>query len=440
MRHHRERIFLTGLVINWIGDDAFDRRAVGALPLNRFLPPELEVAREVVEDVRHLLRARLAGSHRVDLAAARRPAQGEDENIGARLQLGAGDRCDVVLAVGQLLRLSTRGRDDEELLVHAEVHEEIDRLTVFRPHRVVDVVRFVLADQRARRSAGGRRDEEAAVVVGIELRVGLRDEEHLRIVGRDRRVVFLDGVLRQLHRARSVRVRDPHLALVTRSEQRRRLPRVHDLLSVIRQLVVGDREIAAGDSRLRVRLDRHRPQVRLLVVLVVRIHVVFHALARLVVGRFRIGRFEDERGAVRRPADVGHGALVLRELARFAAVDRQQVDLRELVVTSLGDERDGFAVGGPARSVLAVGAARQLRRIASVEARAPDVRDAFAGFPVGVGPGVDDLGAVRRQPRVGQTRNAQQIDDAHRPRRLRLDGCGGSREQEDGHERKAPMN
>ena len=48
-----------------------------------------------------------------------------------------------------LARLAARRRHDEQLLVHAEVREEVDRRAVFRPDRPVDVDRLALADHHA---------------------------------------------------------------------------------------------------------------------------------------------------------------------------------------------------------------------------------------------------------------------------------------------------
>jgi hypothetical protein len=79
---------------------------------------------------------------------------------------------------------------------------------------------------------------------------------------------------------------------------------------------------------------------------------VFVAIARLLVGGLRIGGLEVNRRAVRRPRDVAAAArrradrrLVRRQLARFAAVGRQQIDLRGFVVAAFGDEGDRLAVG-----------------------------------------------------------------------------------------------
>jgi hypothetical protein len=93
-----------------------------------------------------------------------------------------------------------------------------------------------------------------------------------------------------------------------------------------------------------------------------------------------------------------------RQLARFAAVDRQQVDLRELVVAALGGERDCPAIWGPARSGFTVCSPRELYRWSAVNGRAPDVRDPAADLPVGFAAGVDDILARRRQLRVGEPR------------------------------------
>jgi len=88
-----------------------------------------------------------------------------------------------VFAVGELpWRAAGRGHD-EELGVHAKVGEEVNRLTVLRPDRAVDIERLVLADDHARRASGGGGDEQPAVVVGLEACVRSGDEQHAPVVG-----------------------------------------------------------------------------------------------------------------------------------------------------------------------------------------------------------------------------------------------------------------
>ena len=81
-----------------------------------------------------------------------------------------------------------------------------------------------------------------------------------------------------------------------------------DLAAVLGQVVLGDGEVAVRDPRLGLRRDRDLPQMRLLVVLVVRVDVVFDSVPRLFVGGFWFGRREVQRRAVRRPRDVRHRA------------------------------------------------------------------------------------------------------------------------------------
>ena len=109
-----------------------------------------------------------------------------------------------------------------------------------------------------------------------------------------------------------------------------------------------------------------------------------------------------------------------RQRTRLTAVAGEQIDLCELVVAALGDKGDRFPVGRPARAALAFGAAGQLHRIAAGDGCAPDVRDATPGLPIRIGPREEHVLAIRRQLRLAQARNVEQIDEPHRTRRLRV--------------------
>ena len=142
------------------------------------------------------------------------------------------------------------------------------------------------------------------------------------------------------------------------AEQRRRRAVVGNLPAVVRQVVSRHREVAVGDPRLGLRRDaspstgasacssrrRHRRRLE-------------PSLAPFRRRSSRSGAMKYSDDAVGRPGDVRHRAGMRRQLARFAAVGRQQIDLRELVVAALRDERDRLAVGRPARAVLVLGAA-----------------------------------------------------------------------------------
>ena len=314
--------------------------------------------------------------------------------------------------------------------MHAEVGEKHNRLAVRRPERAIDVVLVDLADEHARRAAAGRGKEHTAVVIVLEPRVRAGDEEYLRPVRRHRRVVLLHGVLRHLDGAGTVGIHRPDFAVGARSEQRRRLAVQRNRAAVVRHRVIGDREVAAGQPRFGAGLDVDLPQVRLLEVLVERIDVVFVLVALFFFRRLRIGRREQQRGAVRHPLDVRHLAGVAGQRPGLAAVGGKQINLLELVLAALGDERNRAAVRRPARRAFVLGAVRQLDRCAAVDAGAPDVRDPRAAFPVRVAAGEEHVAAVGRDARVRQARHAQQIDNAQRARRLRrrlsgikLSGC-----------------
>ena len=177
--------FWPGLIVDRIGEHALDGRAVGALPLNRFLASELEVARQVVEHVRHLLRrGRRRSRMRPDFAAARRVADREREAIAGH----ATSAPMLCLPSVSCFGLPPAGRHDEQLLVDAEVGEQVDRLAVAatRPRgrrRAAPSRRR----QRARRRRRPGHDEQAAVVVGLESARSRREmNSTCDVVGRDR--------------------------------------------------------------------------------------------------------------------------------------------------------------------------------------------------------------------------------------------------------------
>jgi hypothetical protein len=211
-----------------------------------------------------------------------------------------------------------------------------------------------------------------------------------------------------------------------------------DLSPVVGEVEAGDRIIARRDPRFGAALRVHFPEVRLLVVLVIRIHVVLDLVARFFLVRPGLGRHEQEGGAVRRPLDVlVDRAAVPGQWPRLAAFNRQEINLRELVVAALGRERDGAAVRRPARRVLVLASIGQLhRRTTPVGARPPDTRQALAALPVGVAPREHDVSPVGRELRIAETRHTQQINDAQRARRLRRERherqvCGhGDREEQ----------
>ncbi len=228
--------------------------------------------------------------------------------------------------------------------MNAEVGQEIDRPAVARPHRPVDVVRFAIADEDACRAAGRRHQKQFTVVVGVELRVRSGNEQDLRIVRGDRGAAFRDGVGGQASRVRSIDVGDPDLAFVRRAQQRRRGAMEGDLPAVFREVVRGDGEIAGDNPGFLFRRHRDRPELRLLVGLVVEIHVVLDLVARFFVSGLRLGRDEEQGRPIRCPRQLRDAARVRRELTRLAAVGRQQINLREFVVAAFGDERDRPAV------------------------------------------------------------------------------------------------
>ena len=150
-------------------------------------------------------------------------------------------------------------------------------------------------------------------------------------------------------------------------------------------------------------------------VLVEGVDVVLGLLTRLLLVGLGVFGQEVEGPPVGRPRRGAGGGGVGGQRLGFAALHRQQVDLRGLGAAALGDEGDPLAVGRPPRLRLAVGARGELRRITAVDAHPPQVADALVGLPVGVGLDEHHLPAVGRQLRGAHRRHADEVDDRHRP-------------------------
>jgi hypothetical protein len=140
----------------------------------------LERRRERVVDAGHA-RQRAAGHrHRPHVAETIGFVEQEDEFSRARHDIPAGSRCrwDRVVPVGELLECAGGNVNLEDLAVHAHVDDGEDRASVGRPGGAIELVRKI-GEQRARRSAGSRNDEQVLLEVRLEVRARRREEEHL---------------------------------------------------------------------------------------------------------------------------------------------------------------------------------------------------------------------------------------------------------------------
>ena len=99
---HDERVALARLITDRIEQDALDGGAIGALPLDLFLPRQREVALERVEEAGHARRRpTIAGDrHRPDVAESCRLVELEHDLAGARHERPAWR--DEMRAVGEL--------------------------------------------------------------------------------------------------------------------------------------------------------------------------------------------------------------------------------------------------------------------------------------------------------------------------------------------------
>ena len=117
-------------------------------------------------------------------------------------------------------------------------------------------------------------------------------------------------------------------------------------------------------------------------------------VARLV-GAVRINlRGEEQRVAMRGPSNaVGFGGKGSQGPG-VAAIERKNPNLR--TAPARGNERQRFAVGGPARARVGAVAARQLPRLATLGGNHPDVPHRLVGGEIDHAGFVGDPLAVRR--------------------------------------------
>ena len=121
-----------------------------------------------------------------------------------------------------------------------------------------------------------------------------------------------------------------------------------------------------------------------------------------------------------------------RKRAPLTASPRQQVNLRIVLALAAGKKCQSFAVRRPARARFATSATCQLDGCAAGDRDAPDVADALVLLPVRRVLDERHLASVRRQLRIGERRDVQQVQEGHRARRIRLgaaDNEGGKGHQ-----------
>ncbi len=89
--------------------------------------------------------------------------------------------------------------------------------------------------------------------------------------------------------------------------------------------------------------------------------------------------------------------------------------LRVFVAVALPDKRDPLPIRRPSGLGLPFLAGRELCGAGSIGIDPPDVRDALVGLPVRFGEHVHHLRAIRRELRVADHRQADDVDDGHGP-------------------------
>ncbi len=190
--------------------------------------------------------------------------------------------------------------DLDELAVHAQIHDGDNGFAVGRPRRVVDRV-VELRQQRLRRTARRGHHEDRRVVVRLEPLVGVGEEQHLAVVGRELRRRLRNLVSRKSPGVGARHVHDPHFAAEAVADERRRASLHRDLRAVARQPVLQDRRLAGRQLLFGSGRDAHFPELLRLVVLLERVDVVAQPIALAFLAGWRIAGEEIDGRTIRRP-------------------------------------------------------------------------------------------------------------------------------------------
>ena len=302
----------------------------------------------------------------------------------------------------------------EDLAAHTGVADEVDR-AVRGPGGPIRFVRPVL-EQHPVRAPGGGNHEHVAVVVGLEVGAGRRNEQNLGTVRRELGAALTHRVVGQPEGVPAVSVHDPDLTLVPVVEEGRKGSGVRNALPVGREPELQDREVAPGDPfgvARAVARSRDPEQVPLLVVLIEGEEIVPEVVLPLFLRGLGVRRDEVDVLSVRRKGVGLHRAFVLCEGRGFPSPVRHPMDLLERTLSPAGQKGHPRPVRRPARARLPVFAVRQPDIAAAVGTDPVDVGGPAVLLPVGVGARVEQLGPVRGQSRTPYRGNVDQFDDGH---------------------------
>ena len=182
---------------------------------------------------------------------------------------------------------------------------------------------------------------------------------------------------------------------------------IHDVPTVLGQLVTQDREVALSQARRFPGSDAHLPEVTVLPVLVEGKRVVLRLVPLGFLGGPLFLREEVDRLAVSRPFNARRRCRMITETTGFATRVADQKDLLQLTGRTRCQERDPLPVRGKAWATLAVRAPGELDLAGTVHIDSPNMSDVLVRGPVRVASDVDQLAAVGRQLRIRNPRDVQ---------------------------------
>ena len=317
--------------------------------------------------------------------------------------------------------------DLDDLAVHAQIGDGDDGFAVGRPRRVVDRV-LEIGQQRLRRTARRGHDEDRRVVVRLEPLVGVGEEQHLAVVGRELRRRFRNLVPGERPGVGACHVHDPHFATETVADQRRRTAVHRDVRAVAREPVLEDRRLAGRQLLFGSGRDVDFPELLRLVVLLERVDVVAQPIALAFLAGRRIAGEEIDGRAIRRPHRRRRWCGVTGEGPRLSAIGGDQLNLTG------AQEQDRLAVRRPANAArrrnVAAFREGELNGCA-VDVLPPQVPDRSAGLPVDFGQHVHERPPVRRKTRCQETLKLREVDEGHWTARLRASRQAGHRQKDD---------
>ncbi len=102
--------------------------------------------------------------------------------------------------------------------------------------------------------------------------------------------------------------------------------------------------------------------------------LVFLALQRL---RIFLAKLQEQARPIWRPAKASDAPLEVGQLARLAAMERHQIDLRLLLILAVGEKGNRFAVRRPTWAAVTVLAISELSRFTAISGHNPQVAKLF---------------------------------------------------------------